>query len=413
VDSILKIAVDEAESTRLDGLDVSRPERFATDTHGPFFARLRREAPVHFCPESAYGPYWSVTRYDDVVAVGSDHARFSSYGNVIIGDVPPEFDATRAFATTDPPEHTRERKAVMAAVSLKRMGTIEDGIRRHVASVLDGLPRGEPFDWVERLSVEMTTQMIATLFDLPPEERRLLPYWCEVLVTTPAPDALVTTWKERDEVLERFREHLLALWRARASSPKEDILSALTQNPDTRGMADEPARLLGTVALIAGANEAARGALSGAVVAFHRFPGEWAALQASPALIPGAVSEIVRWQTPILHMRRTATEDVELRGQRIRKGDRVVMWYCSGNRDEKYFEDGDALRIARPGAHRHLSYGFGVHHCLGRPGAELQLRVLLDEMRKRFDRVELVGEPRRRASNFSGSYDALWVEIPP
>ena len=202
------------------------------------------------------------------------------------------------------------------------------------------------------------------------------------------------------------------MWRRRAMEPPgDDIISALAHNPDTAAMIDDPWHLIGTVTLVAGANEAARGALSGGVVAFHQFPAEWQKLRADPSLVPNAASEIVRWQTPILHMRRTAAEDVEFRGKRIREGDRVVMWYCSGNRDEAYFEDGDALRIDRPNARRHLAYGVGIHRCLGSNVADMQLRILWEEILKRFERIELMAEPKRTASNFSAGYDEVLVRI--
>lgn len=399
--------VPSAESVELAGLDVSRPERFGTNEHWPYFARLRRDDPVHFCAQSAYGPYWSVTRFDDIVAVGTDYLRFSSNGNVMIGDVPPEFDKTRAFATSDPPVHTCERKAVTPAVSLKRMARLEDSIRADIGDVLDHLPRNVPFNWVDRVAVELTTQMVAKLFDFPFADRRLLPHWCEVLVTTPE-DAMTP---DRQVIIETYRERILALWHKRTVEPSDDIISALAQSPGTATMINDPWHLLGTVTLIAGANEAARGALSGGIVAFHHFPAEWQKLRADPSLVANAASEIVRWQSPILHMRRTATEDIEFRGKQIRKGERVVMWFCSGNRDEAYFEHADELQVERANARRHVGYGFGIHRCLGSHVADLQLRILLEESLKRFTRIELVAEPKRIESNFSSNYDEVLVKI--
>jgi len=398
----------ETETTPLAGFDISPAWRFEQNVHWPWLTRLRREDPVHFCPESAYGSYWSVTRYDDIVAVESDYRRFSSEGNVIIGDVPPEFDRTRAFATSDPPVHTCERKAVNPAVSPRRLAALENSVRAGIAGVLDGLPRGETFNWVDRVSIELTTQMVARLFDFPYEERRLLPHWCEVLVTTPE-NAMTA---DRRAEIEAYRDRILGLWRLRANQPGDDVISALARCPETASMVEDPWHMLGTVTLVAGANEAARGALTGGVVAFHEFPEEWRKLRADPGLVPNAVSEIVRWQSPILHMRRTTTEDVELGGRRIAKGSRVVMWFCSGNRDEEYFEDGNALRIDRPNARRHLGYGFGIHRCLGSHVADMQLRILWEEILKRFRRIELMDEPKRLASNFSANYEEVLVRIP-
>lgn len=401
----------EAQGISLTELDVSRADRFQTNTHGPFFARLRREDPVHFCPKSVHGSYWSITRYDDIVAVEKNYRQFSSAGNVIIGDVAAEFDAP-AFATADPPVHTLIRKAVTPAVSPQRLAAFEEDTRANIGAVLDGLPKGKTFDWVERVSVELTTQMVAKLFDFPFAERRLLSYWSEVWLTTPEAGAITATWAERAAIIAEYRTRILEMWGQRAIAPSsDDIISGLAHNPGTARMMDDPSHLIGTITLLAGANEAARGALSGGVVALHQFPAEWQKLRAEPSLVPNAVSEIVRWQTPISHMRRTATEDVELRGKRIRKGDRVVMWYCSGNRDESYFEDGDVLRIDRPNARSHIGYGFGIHRCLGRHVAEFQLRILWEEILKRFERIELMAEPKRKISNFSAGYDEVLVQI--
>ena len=404
----------DAEAVPLADLDVSRPERFLSNTHGPYFARLRREEPVHYCRRSAYGPYWSITRLDDIIAIEADHIRFSSDGNVIIGDVPAMFDDTRAFATSDPPAHTCERTAVLPAVSTKRVAALEAATRAHIGAVLDSLPAGDTFDWVQRVSVELTTQMVALLFDFPWHERELLPYWSEVLMTAPQPGQVVDTPAARDAVLDEYRRRMLDLWRERAmEAPRDDIISLLAHNSGTSTMAENPSRLMGIVALIAGANEAARGALSGCVVAFDQFPCEWETLSANRSLAANAAAEIIRWQSPIAHMRRTATQDVQFRGRHIRKGDRVVMWYCSANRDETYFDAGESLRVDRHNARRHLAFGSGIHRCVGLHVATMQLRVLLEEMLARFARIEVVAEPKRMASNFSAGYEEVLVRVRP
>jgi cytochrome P450 len=406
--------VSDAETLPLALLDVSRPDRFQTNTHWPYFARLRRDEPVHLCRESPYGPYWSITRYDDILAVETDYPQFSSAGNVIIGDIRPEFETTRAFITTDPPAHTCERQAVAPAVSRERVACLEKQTRAKIGALLDGLPRKEPFNWVRLVSNELTTQMIATLFDFPWEQRYSLPRWAEVVLTTPETGALVTSWEERAEVLDEYRSTMLAMLRSRGrEAPRGDILSTLAHSTAIASMTDHPWRLIGLITLMASANEASRGALSAAAVALHQFPNEWEKLRADRSLAANAAAEIVRWQTPISHMRRTATGDVDFLGKRIRKGDRVVMWYCSANRDETRFKDAELLRIERTNARGHLSFGAGVHRCLGRHVAEMQLRVLLEEVLARFRRVELVAEPRRTASNFSAGFDevlALLVE---
>jgi cytochrome P450 len=402
----------DADTTSLATLDVSRPERFQAETHWPYFARLRRDDPVHFCPDSPYGPYWSITRYDDIVSIEANHRQFSSDGNVIIGDVRPEFETTRAFVTSDPPVHTRERRAVAPAVSSGRVARLEDQTRAQIAALLDRLPRQEPFNWVERVSNELTTEMIASLFDFPREQRHRLAYWAAVVLTSPEAGALTTSWEERDAIIGDYRSAMLEMWRVRARQPtRGDILSTLARNPDTASLTDDPARLIGLITLMASANEASRGALSACVVAFNQFPAEWEKLRADRSLAANAAAEIIRWQTPISHMRRTATADVEFAGRSIRKGDRVVMWYCSANRDEAHFDAADRLQITRTNARGHLAFGAGIHRCLGSHVAEMQLRVLLEELLARFPRPEVVTVPRRTASNFSAAYEDVVVRL--
>jgi len=396
-----------------DTLDPSLPERFETDTHGPVFARLRRECPVHFCSESAYGPYWSVTRLDDILAVEADPARWSSDGNIIIGDVPEDF-AAPAFATSDPPIHGRDRRAVAPATSASRMAELSPDIEAVIEAILDSLPLGQPFDWTERVAAPLTREMVAKLFDWPSEERDLLPYWCEVMTTTPRPGAVVETDEQRRAELAVYRARLIREWHERAArSPARDIISCLAHAPSTAGMINNPDRLVGTVSMIAGANEAALGALAGGALAFQLYPEEWEKLRAEPGLAANAASEIVRWQSPILHMRRTAACDTELGGQRIRKGERVVMWYCSGNRDEVYFPDGDAFRLERANLRRHVGYGFGIHRCFGRHVAELELRLLWQAAARRFSRIEVLAPPVRYRSNFASGYRNLMVRTHP
>ncbi len=409
-DSPLAQATREADRLPLGQIDVSLGERFQRETVGPYFARLRRDDPVHWCPDSAYGPYWSVTRYADLIAVEKNFEDFSSAGNVIINDVPPEFDAP-AFATVDPPGHTAERAAVAPALGIRRVSKLEDEIRREIGLILDALPVGKPFDWVERVSVELTTRMVAALFDFPRDERHLLPYWAEVLVTGPETGALVESWDQRAAILDVYLARIMEMWRARTGGCGHDIISALANAPATCAMPQDPKHLIGTVTMIAGANEAARGALSGGVVAFDRFPQAWRQLRAEPSLIPNAAAEIVRWQSPIIHMRRTATRDTDLGGKSIRKGDKVVLWYWSANRDEAVFEDGEAFRVDRPNAQRHAGFGSGVHRCLGRRVADMELRLLWREILTRFSSIRVCEPPERLASNFSANYKRLIVTL--
>ncbi len=398
---------------QLATLDPSLPEKFEANTHHAIFSRLRRDAPVHFCEKSAYGPYWSVTRLEDIVRVESDPKTWSSARNVIINDVPEDF-AAPAFATMDPPQHRAERLAAAPAVGHARVATLEPLLKARIALILDELPTDCPFDWAERVAAPLTTEIVALLFGWPRADRELLPYWCQVMTTTPAPGALVENEAERQTIIEKFQERLLSEWNIRAADKsRSDIIACLAQSAKTASMIESPERLLGAVSMIAGANEAARGALSGGVLAFHQFPKQWEKLREDPRLLSLVPSEIVRWQSPISHMRRTATKDCILGDQRIRKGEKVILWYCSGNRDESFFPDGAAFSIERPHLKRHVAYGFGIHRCFGRYVAEAELRILWAEILERYDKIEVVAPPLRYRSNFASGYRKLMVRVVP
>jgi len=191
---------------------------------------------------------------------------------------------------------------------------------------------------------------------------------------------------------------------------KSDLISMMAHSEATRGMDRE--NLLGNlILLIVGGNDTTRNSMTGSVLALNENPDQYDKLRANPALIASFVPEVIRWQTPLAHMRRTATQDTELGGKLIRKGQRVVMWYVSGNRDGDVIEDADAFLIDRRNPHNHLAFGFGIHRCLGLRVAELQLRIIWEEILKRFDRIEVVGEPQRVYSSFVKGYEALPVRI--
>ena len=397
----------------LDTFDVSKAAIFQQNAHGEYFRRLRQEAPVHYCPDSQFGGFWSITRFNDIVAVDSNHRQFSSQSSIVIGDAPPDFD-TPMFIAQDPPIHDVQRKAVQPAVAPSQLHELEALIRQRVSKILDALPVGERINWVDHVSKELTTQMLATLFDFPFEDRHLLPYWSDV-TTTSETVGIEVDMKHREAELMKCLAYFTKLWQQRAAEPRKfDFISLFAHDPETRNMVNNPMELMGNLMLlIVGGNDTTRNSISGGVVALNQFPGEYDKLRADPTLVPNMVSEIIRWQTPLAHMRRTALEDVEFQGHKIRKGDRVVMWYASGNRDETVIEDPDAFRIDRENARRHISFGFGIHRCMGNRVAEMQLRLLWEEILKRFDRIELVGEPERVLSNFVLGYENVPVIVHP
>jgi len=398
-------------SLPLDSLDVANPYLFASDAHGPWFKRLRDEAPVHYCAESFYGPYWSVTRYQDIMTVDTSHEIFSSEPEITIRDQEADFKIPM-FIAMDPPRHEAQRKVVSPVTGGENLRYFEPIIRERTVDVLDHLPLGETFDWVDKVSIELTTRMLATLFDFPFEDRRKLTHWSDVSTAIPGM-GLIDTEEQRHQELYECLECFTGLWNERVNKPvTNDLISMLAHGESTKNMA--PMEYLGNlVLLIVGGNDTTRNTMSASVLALHQNPGQFSKLVDNPQLIPSMVAETIRWQTPLSHMRRRATIDTELAGQTIRAGDKVVMWYVSGNRDERFMERPDDFIIDRPDVRKHLSFGFGIHRCMGNRLAELQLRILWEEILERFERIEVTGEVQRTVSSFVHGYTALPVRLHP
>jgi cytochrome P450 len=403
----------EAWSMPLEAINPADPARFQTDTFWPFFERLRKEDPVHFTPDSDWGPYWSITRFDDIVAVDTNHQVFSSdahLGGITVRDMDKDFTLPM-FIAMDPPKHDVQRKTVSPVVSPASLMRLEPVIRERAAALLDSLPIGEEFNWVDKISIELTTQMLATLFDFPWEDRRKLTRWSDVATAIPGTGIVETEDQRRAELLECL-EYFTRLWNERVNSePGNDLISMLAHGEHTRNM--EPMEYLGNVILlIVGGNDTTRNSISGGLYALNQNPDQYDKLRADPSLIPNMVSEIIRWQTPLAHMRRTAVADFELGGKTIKAGDKVVMWYVSGNRDDSVIANPDAFIIDRERARHHMSFGFGIHRCVGNRLAEMQLRIVWEEILKRFPRIDVVGEPTRVFSSFVKGYETLPVVIP-
>jgi cytochrome P450 len=406
-------ARERAWSTPLEAFQVADIEHFVTDTHWPWFERLRAEDPVHWCPRSEYGPYWSVTRHHDIIKVEGAHQVFSSsseLGGISINETPESNDQS-SFISLDPPRHDAQRKVVAPMFSSESMVNIAPLIRERAGKILDELPVGETFDFVDRVSVELTSQMLATLFDFPFEHRRLLPRASDLLLTIPGPGAMVETEEQRLSEMFPIFGQFADLWNARKGGAGHDLVSLLANAEATTS--EDPYKYMGNIVLLVVAgSDTTRHSISGALCAFNQFPETYDRLRANPALLESAVPEIIRWQTPVAHMRRTAMADYELAGKTIRAGDKVVMWYVSGNRDDTAIDTPEDFVIDRARPRQHVSFGFGVHRCLGNRLAEMQLRIVWEEILKRFERIEIVGEPTRLRSNFVKGYTGLPVRIP-
>ena len=400
--------LEMAHKVPLDELDVSNWHLFEKDAIWPWFERLRGEDPVHYHPDSRYGPFWSITKFDDIKAIDKNHQIFSSQPNIGLVDSITDLE-TASFISMDPPKHDVQRKVVSPVVAPSNLAELEPLIRERVCRILDNLPVGTPFNWVDRVSIELTTQMLATLFDFPFAERSKLTYWSDMATRVDV------TREERQKELLACLARFTELWHERKDQPPGfDLISMLTHGEDTKDLIERPMEYLGNLTLlIVGGNDTTRNSISGGVLALNQFPAEYDKLRADTSVIRNMVAEIIRWQTPLAFMRRTALEDYEFQGKHIRQGDKVVMWYVSGNRDESHFERADELIIDRPNARQHISFGFGIHRCMGNRLAEMQLRVLWEEIMQRFEFVEVVGEPVRIRSNFVRGYAELPVVVHP
>lgn len=411
--------IPDVDSLKLEEIDVSNPFLFAQNQWQPYFKRLRDECPVHYQKKSPFGPFWSVTRFEDILFVDKHHELFSAEPLIVLGK-PPKGLEIETFIAMDPPRHDQQRMAVQGVVAPKNLKQMEQLIRERTRDVLDNLPLDEPFDWVSRVSKELTSRMLATLLDFPYDKRQLLVYWSDIATATPEATGGPADMDEFYGVAAEMARHFSLLWREKEArlkageEPGFDLMSLLLTNEDTKDMIDRPMEFLGNlVLLIVGGNDTTRNSMTGGVLALNEFPQEFDKLRKNPGLIPNMVSEIIRWQTPLAYMRRVAKQDVELNGQTIRKGDKVVMWYVSGNRDERMIERPDEFLIDRKNARNHLSFGFGIHRCMGNRLAEMQLKILWEEILQRFDNIEYVGGLESIQSNFVKGYSQMMVKVHP
>jgi cytochrome P450 len=424
---------EDVSAIPLAELNPARPELFQAGAMWPYFERLRAEDPVHYTPAGDLEAHWAITRYNDILAVDSNHQAFSSahgislppseatiekmmaegggpgadslFGDGKSGGPPPMFIAM------DPPKHDVQRKTVSPAVSPANLAVMEPLIRERAGQILDALPIGEEFDWVDKVSMELTAMTLATLFGMPQEDRRRLTRWSDVVMARPG-HGLVDTWEQKRAEMFEYGSYFIDLWNQRLNAPPTgDLISMLAHGPATRDM--NRFEYLGNVILLTiGGNDTTRNTISGSIFALNQYPDQYAKLRADPSLIPSMVSETIRWQTPLAHMRRVANQDIKFGGKQIKAGELVVMWYISGNRDASVIENPDAYILDRARPRQHLSFGFGIHRCVGNRLAELQLRVIWEEILKRFPDIQMTEAPRRTFSTFVHGYESLKVLIP-
>ncbi|MFP5395723.1 MAG: cytochrome P450 [Alphaproteobacteria bacterium] len=400
--------------------DVSRSDIYVEDRWQPIFAEMRAKEPVNYVPESPYGPYWNIVSSKAIQHVEALPELYSSswqYGGITITEPPKDVTEEQLaerrlpmFIAMDRPEHTGQRRTVAPAFTPGEIEKMAEEVRARTAATLDTLPFGEQFDWVDKVSVELTTGMLAILFGFPWEDRRLLTFWSDWAGDVELSFARELT-ETRWEIFQEMAKYFQSLWIDRMGKPpSRDLISMMIHSDAMNQMS--PQEFMGNlILLIVGGNDTTRNTMSGIIHALHTFPDQRAKFEADTSIIPNAVQEMIRFQTPLAHMRRTATADAELFGHQIKKGDKLVLWYISANRDEEVFSDPDKVILDRDNARRHLSFGYGIHRCVGARLAELQLKILMEEMHKRRMRVNITGKVERVRANFVHGFRKMEVTL--
>lgn len=397
----------------IETLDVSDPRLYDNEKWQPFFKRMREVSPIHYIEDSEFGPFWSICKYQDIIDAELKPEIFSSSwerGGITIEDMQDLEIKFKNFIAMDEPEHTPQRQSVMPALAPKMLKEYSDIIRKRTCNLLDGLPVDEPFDWVEEVSVELTTRMMTTLFGFPWDERHLLPHWADWITDVHAgSDPERNAEKERS--LRHMATYLKEVFEERKRLPlQNDMLSLLAHSDATSKMDDQ--NFLGNMALlVGGASDTTRNSMSGMAQLMQQFPEAWDKVRLNRSLIPNAVLETVRLQTPLAHMRRTVSQDAEFKGHKMKEGDKVILWYLSANREEGVFTDPNTFNPERENVRRLISFGFGIHRCVGSRLAELQLATLVEEMFNRNMQVKNVSEPKYVASCFVHGFKEMMVTI--
>jgi linalool 8-monooxygenase len=402
-------------------VDLKDPGLYERGVPWDVFAELRRSAPVHWNPESDGAGFWAVTRHADIVEVSRNPGLFSSAhkngGHRIFNEN--EVGLTNAgesmigipFISHDPPIHTQYRKHIMPAVSPARLGGIEQRIRERAQKLIDAIPLGEAIDIVPLLSAPLPLLTLCELLDLPAELWTKLYHWTNAFVGEDDPD-----FRQSPEAMAATLTEFFAfsedLFNQRRAQPGEDIATLLA-NMEVGGEPVPYRDFLGNLILVlVGANETTRNSLSHTIRAFADSPDQWQAVRDNTEVLRKGAAEMVRYASPVLHMRRTATEDTELGGTRIAKGDKVVLWYASGNRDEAVFDRPDRFDITREKI-PHVGFGSGQHVCVGSRLAEMQLRVAFEILADRVTSFEITAPSRRFRSNFINGLKNLNVVLRP
>lgn len=400
-------------------VDLGNPDLYVSGVPHEVFTWLRREDPVHWNPVTNGRGFWSITKYDDIVAISKNPEVFSSarehgghriYDENLVGTAGMGAEETDApFISMDPPEHNRYRRMISPGFGPSRLKALEGQIHDRVCNILDRLGARKECEFVTEVAAELPIQVLAELLGIPQADRLKLFDWSNSMIAED--DAELRKGPEETAAdVRAMIEYSGRLWEERVANPGPDLISMLI-HPDADGEVMSKERYLGTfILLVAAGNETTRNSISGGLITLARFPEQRQRLADNPALYGTAAAEIIRYVSPIMHMRRTAIADSVVRGKTIRSGDKVIMWYVSANRDEQIFTNPFGFDLTRAEATQ-LGFGVGQHFCLGARLAELQLRIFFTEFLRRYPKAEPSGPIRRMRSNFVAGIKEMPVRL--
>jgi cytochrome P450 len=410
--------------TTLDDIDLVDPDTYVDGVPFAWFDHLREEHPVVWHPEPAPNAgFWAVTRYDDLTAVHMDWETYSSeVGAVALEELDGEqLEIRKSMLETDPPRHTELRKICSRRFSARGVGKYEDWIRDVARSVLDrALPKGT-FDFVGEISRELPIRFLCSIFTVPQEDAPQLITWGDKMIANQDPELSAAVVDKVDTEAYRnlpFRSPVALEVFAyadrqrdvRLAEPADDVIEALTVAQSEGILNEQEFHNYFSLLMIAG-NETTRHTITAGMLALMENPDQLALLRDDPSLIPNATEEILRWATPVMHFRRTATRDTELRGQEIHAGDKVVTWYVSANVDPEVFPDPHRFDVTRT-PNDHVTFGpGGPHFCLGAHLARLETKILFQELLPRLATIEPAGPVERIRSNFVNGVKRMPVRV--
>src|SRR4051794_8026485 len=403
---------------QLSDIDLLDRDRFTDGVPHEWFTFLRKEAPVYRHPEPGGPGFWVVTKYADVVAVGRDAETYSSHqargGVVGLEGAAVDYNFNQGgnlMLTMDPPEHTRYRKLVNRGFTPRQMRILEDHIRDMSTRIVDDvIERGE-CDFVVDVAAELPLQVIAELLGVPHEDRHKVFQWSNRMIGSEDPEYNVSEEEVQTAQIEMFM-YANELAAQRRQDKRDDIVTALLDaEVDGDRLTEMDFNLFFLLLAVAG-NETTRNSISHGIRAFCENPEQYQLLVDDPSLAGSATEEVVRWASPVMYFRRNVTRDTTLRGQDIKAGDKISIWYISANRDEDVFDRPFEFDITRD-PNEHVGFGGGgPHHCLGANLARMEIRVLLEEMAQRMPRLELVDNADPLRSNFIAGIKHMPVKWP-